>query len=120
MKTFNDYLNMKEMAAYSADEQKPKGSMELDDRSQASISAMKEALGEIMNTRPDMLVAFLNLHRTEADIKKILLKHKMDVFVDPKMKSCQHFKEKGLADEEGRGNMVHPSSADGYAAHGAS
>ncbi len=114
MKTFTDYISMMEIAAYTADEAEAKAGGELDPRSQASMDAMKEALKHIMETRPDMLVAFLNLHRTDPDVKRILLKHKLDVFLDPKGKQDPDFKEKGLADEEGEANMVSPNAADGF------
>ena len=114
MKTFTDYIAMREMAAYDQDSLDAKNAFkqELDPQSEASMQAARESIMSIMDSRPDMIIAFLNHHRTDPDIKKILMKHNLESFVDPKKIAKQDYKEKGLGDYEGEQNTVHPNAAD--------
>jgi hypothetical protein len=110
MKTFIDYLKLKEMANYHPDEKKDGGK-----DSDPAVAVAKEALGHIIENRPELLIAFLNQYRNESDIKQILVKHKLDSFQDIRPKMNGHFNDKGLADRTGdEPEQIAHNSADGF------
>ncbi len=113
MKSFTDYIAMKEIAVYGMDQAEDRPRDE-DPQTQASMAAVAESLKKIMKSRPEMVVAFLNLHRTDPDIKEILRKHNLDSFLDPKGSKRGDYRDKGLGDEEGEANMLAPQAADGH------
>jgi len=114
MKSFGDYVAMREVATFKGEKMKVRGDDALDPRSEASIKAMREAIRELMDSRPEVLVAFLNLHRADDDIKRILVNNNLDSFLVPKGKCPPDYKDSGLGDEEGEAQMIHPHSADGF------
>jgi hypothetical protein len=120
MKTFMDYVRYHELASYDSE---PKDNKEekKDHISESSLKVAKEALQLIMDTRPEILIAFLNQYRNEPDIKKILNNYKLDSFQDIRRKMHGSFAEKGLGSIDGEKPIddeeVHPNSADGYTTH---
>lgn len=114
MKSFGDWVAVREVATYKGEKMKVREDEAMDPRSEASVRAMRQAIRELMDTRPEVLVAFLNLHRADDDIKRILVNNNLDSFLVPKGKCPPDFNDRGLGDEEGEAQMVHPNSADGF------
>ena len=70
MKTFQQYLNLKELASYDHDPVHNKKD-DMDHKSASSLEVVKQAIKKMMEIKPQEIVAFLNQHRTEPEIRKI-------------------------------------------------
>lgn len=117
MKTFEEYVSLKEIASYN-DDKSTDNHDEHDPQTKASLNVAMEALNRIISTKPEIIISFLNQYRNEPDIKAILVRHKMDSFQDIKPKNNGNFTEKGLGDKTGREpEALAPNSADGYSAN---
>ena len=113
MKTFIDYLKLKEDASYNSDDK-----MDKSGNSDPAVAVAKEALEHIIQDRPELLIAFLNQYRNEPDIKQILVKHKIDSFQNIRPKMNGHFNDKGLGDRDGEEpEQIAGNSADGFNLH---
>ena len=79
MKTFNQYLNLKELASYDQEKAKDDND-DMDNSSASALEAVKRGLKKIIEIKPQEVVAFLNMHRMEPEIKDILNDYKLDAF----------------------------------------
>jgi hypothetical protein len=120
MKTFQQYLNIKEIASYDHEPIHNKKN-DMDQNSLASLEVVKRAIKKIMEIKPQELVAFLNQHRNDPEIKEILNDYKLDSFQNIGRKH-----HGGMNDDKGLGNFdgikpnddeLYPNAADGYTAH---
>ena len=69
---------------------------------------------KIIDSRPEIIIAFLNQQRNEPDIKRILNGFRLDSFPDVKSKLNGTFNDKGLGDRSGEEEALYPNAADGY------
>ena len=71
MKTFQQYLNLKELASYDHD---PVVNSEdgMDEKSSSALEVVKKALKKMMDIAPQDIVAFLNQNRMKPEIRDIL------------------------------------------------
>jgi hypothetical protein len=119
MKTFQQYINFKEIASYDHEPVYDKND-ELDNSSASALEAVKKGIKKIMEIKPQAIVAFLNQYRTEPEIKNILTDYKLDSFQNIGRKHHGGMNEKGLGDQDGRkpknDEELYPNAADGYSA----
>ena len=122
MKTFLDYVKIKEMASYGVQDGESKNpdaenKLSMKDVDEATKLVMR-ALTQMMKTRPEVIVAFLNQHRMDPDIRQILNDKRLDSFSDIS-KPNGHADDKALGDRTGKeeGEEIAPNAADGYKTH---
>ena len=119
MKTFQQYLNLKELASYDHDPVHNKKD-DMDHKSASSLEVVKQAIKKMMEIKPQEIVAFLNQHRTEPEIRKILNDYKLDAFQNIGRKHHGGMNDdEGLGDVDGRkpiDDELYPNAADGYTA----
>jgi hypothetical protein len=119
MKTFQQYLNLKELAAYDHD---PVVNSEdgMDEKSSSALEVVKKALKKMMDIAPQDIVAFLNQNRMKPEIRDILNDYRLDSFQNIGRKHHGGMNEKGLGNEDGRkpkhDEELYPNAADGYSA----
>jgi hypothetical protein len=114
MKTFEEFVVQKEVAAYDG-ESSSKDHNGYDPQSKQNLDIAMDALKRIIDTRPEIIISFLNQYRNDPDIKAILTRHKLDSFQDMRPKMNPHFTEKGLGDKTGQEpDALAPHSADVY------
>jgi hypothetical protein len=118
MKTFHQYLNLKELASYDEEPVRNKDD-EMDHKSSASLDVLKKAMKKMLEIKPQEIVAFLNQHRTEPEIRDILNDYKLDAFQNVGRKHHGGMNDDhGLGDVDGRKmkdeEELYPNAADGY------
>ena len=120
MKTFQQYLNLKELASYDQEPAKQNND-EMDNSSSSALEAVRRGIKKMIEIKPQDVVAFLNTHRMEPEIKEILTDYKLDSFQNIGRKHHGGMNEKGLGNEDGTkpkdDEEMHPNAADGYTAH---
>lgn len=106
MKTFNDYVNLKELSAYDVGSS-VLGRTSLDDNSEKAITAAMQAFEIIMSKNSTAAVQFLNRMTTAMpELHAILQQHGLDSFRDSDFKAAmrkgatkgRRFVTKGLGD----------------------
>ncbi len=106
MKTFNDYVNLQELAAYDVGAS-VLGRVSLDADSETALTAAMQAFEIIMAKNSSVAVQFLNrMSQTNPEIKAILQQHGLDSFRDSDFKNSmrkgagkgRNFIKKGLGD----------------------
>lgn len=85
MKTFNDYVSLKEIAAYGVGTDLL-GRSTLDDKSQAAITAALQAFEIILSQDSSGAAQFLNRHSAIPEIQQIMRNHNLDSFKDSDFK----------------------------------
>jgi hypothetical protein len=112
MKTFMQFIGIREETASYISEKKPDQKTKDADNTAIVVAALKHML----KTRPEVIIAFLNQHRMDPDIREILNNHNLDAFLDIHKKMNGGFTDKGLADRTGQeGNdQITPPAADGF------
>jgi len=113
MKTFGDYVSFRELASYEKSE-KDAENQERDPKSAQAVEIAMRAVQKILESRPEIIIAFLNQQRNEPDIKRMLNDFRLDSFPDVKSKQNGTFNDKGLGDRSGEEEALYPNSADGY------
>jgi len=120
MKTFREYFKLCELASYDHDPVHNKKD-DMDQKSLAALEVVKIALKKMMEIKPQEIVAFLNQHRMEPEIKAILNDYKLDSFQNIGRKHHGGMNDdKGLGSFDGRKSKeeeLYPNAADGYTAH---
>lgn len=120
MKTFQQYINLKELASYDQEPVHHKDD-DMDNSSASALEVVKRGLKKIIEIKPQEVVAFLNMHRMEPEIRDILQDYKLDSFQNIGRKHHGGMNEKGLGNEDGMKpkdrEELYPNSADGYTAH---
>lgn len=106
MKTFSDYINLQELAAYDVGS-KILGRASLDDDSEKALTAAIQAFEVIMSKNSSQAIGFLN-HMTTSmpELKAILQQHGLESFRDSDFKNDmrkgatkgRRIVSKGLAD----------------------
>jgi hypothetical protein len=106
IKTFQDYVSLKELAAYDIGTD-ILGKSSLDDDSQKALTAAIQAFEIIMSKNSQVAVQFLNrMSEVMPEIKSVLQQHGLDSFKDAKFKTDvrrgagkgRRYVAKGLAD----------------------
>lgn len=110
MKTFADYVSTRETASY---DQNPDVSAKESDSNQAIEVALKGAK-QLLKTKPEILISFLNLQRNVPEVRSVLDELRLDAFPEVKNKLNQSYNDEGLGYRTGKEDALHPNAADGY------
>jgi hypothetical protein len=108
MKTFAEYVSVREMASYDQD---PKAKAE---QSNQAVEVAMKAVKKILGSKPEILISFLNLQRTDPAVKEVLDEFGLDAFPNVKDKLNMSYDDEGLGYRNGEEEALHPNAADGY------
>ena len=127
MKTFNDYVNLRELAAYDVGTD-ILGKSSLDDKSKDAVSTALKAFMMVLNNNTMMALSFLQRQAdSDPEVKSLLDQvdiNDVESFKDPAFKSGVRraamkggrYISKGLGDVSPMdgNNVIAPSSADSF------